>query len=548
MSEGLAAEKAHGASPWAWVAGAAWLWLSLRLAFVALSGNDELNQLAQAWRVAQGDRLYQGVWEFAAPLPLLAAALAFKLAGGPSLLLARMLASLVVALALSGLWRLGRALGLAPWAGALAAWGFAWGAFPGYPAYYHHWCALAALLWALAWGARASQGQAGATAWAASGACAAVAAWCTQSSGPVALGALGLMGLAWAWRGGAWAPAWRAAGAGLAGALGVTALVSAFFAWQGGLGSLWHQVWVWPATHYRLPGGTNDVWPLSDLGAMFFPMWAQAMSPWLWLGRVVGLSTTALLPLVGAFAGAAVVAWRLALLPWHPLSAQAPARLGFALALALVGAMAWRGKADWTHLAEAAPLASLAWAWWASQSAALLARQQALGLRLALLGPTLALGAWLSLCGLDEARALHRAWRAGQVGWSIDAIQRGTPFQQALRQHLRPGGRLWAFPSSGSAYLFGGGRHATRFGLLMPLWDRYNGPEDYEALRADWRAQPPEVVVLVGRTGAKAVLEWGGAPDLGAYRRVGVYPGPPGEEAIPHELWVLGEAGASGGP
>lgn len=314
-------------------------------------------------------------------------------------------------------------------------------------------------------------------------------------------------------------------------------LVTLFFAGQGGAAALWQQVWLWPMAHYRVAGSANEVWPLSDFGDRLLPMWQAAMSPWLWLVKVLATTTTSLVPLMAGLAALLVLPARFLVLKRQPLGPQGPLALTLAFATLLVAYFALRGRADWAHLAMASPFGLWAWAWWAS-NAWKQAPAPSFSAQLASAWPAVAMLLWLGACGLNETREARLAWRQGHVGLGLSAIQRGQPLQVALRQHLAPGATLWAFPSSGASYLFGPGRHATHFGLFLPLWALYQGPEEYKLFRSDWAKRPPDAVLLVGRDAAKAVAEWGGSPTLDGYRKLGVFPGPPGEEVIPHELWL----------
>lgn len=497
-------------------------------------GMDEVGQLAQAWRVAQGARLYQDAWEFAAPLPPHAMALVYAWTG-PSLDLARAVAG---ALALATVWalrRLARDLGAGPWAATAAVLVVAWGCTPWARIAYHHWWAQAFLACGLALLAHREASEEAWWPWLGAALLLSLAGLSTQSLAPVGLAAWLL----------AWALAWAAQGLArpgqvLAGGLVIWALPwAAFalhFAWLGDGWLWWRQLWWWPWHHYRQPASGNAVWPVSDWAALYFPLGARAEPYPVWLARVAsGVGAALALPWMAAVVlGQGALRWRSLLAP-QAAAGRLQAVVGFA-----VVAQAWlwfQGRSDMVHAHMAAPLALVLGAAWASEAWRIAAASALVGSwphrqgLLLLWGLAVASG----LAGWGEWRWLHREglWHPG----GLDAWLRQDPGMVALAKAGGRGRSLFAFPLWGPAYLLGGARPATRFMLLTPQGQRYHGPEEYAAFRADWAQAPPDLVAVLDHSASEAVLAWGGAPDLRGYRLVHQGRTRMGSGWVPLSLW-----------
>lgn len=498
-------------------------------------GMDEANTLATAWRVAQGDRLYQEAWEFIAPWPFEAMALLYGW-WGPSLDLARGVAALWALLTAGVAYRLARALGAGPWWALAAPAAIAWGSTPLALLWYHHGWSQPLLLLALLCAAEAIA-KPKALSWFLAGLCGAAAGLCTQSLTLVAFPALSTAWALWAL-----APQQpgraKAGGALLAGLALPWALTTLAFAWQGGALAFWTQVWWWPATHYRLPGSGNEVRPWTDLGALLFPFGREAMSYPAWLLRGVawgGWSLVQPLAVLGA--------WAACLRVFRPgFSGPWPSPMAWAMAVGLLLQLAvlWRGRSDLAHAQMSSHLACVwlsAWAarLWAEAGPWRDGQGEAPGLLRAV-----ALG-WLALvlaAGGSQAWQLRALVKAGR--WcpgGLDAQLRATPAMQALAQHRRPGDRLFAFPAWGVGYLLGGVKPATRYTLFTRLDDRYYDASEYAAFRADWAASPPDLVALLDVSATEAVPQWGGQPSLQAYRLVHEGRFVLGSQAVPFSLW-----------
>lgn len=450
---------------------------------------DEMDQLYHGLRLLAGEVLYRDFFEILTPLsPWLAAAI-FAVAG-PSLLAARAVTCLAIAVAGWLAYRLVRLTGGGAAAGVLAALALAYGVFRVFPVWNHHWIALPLGLGAVACAMR-GYGDARRRWWLAAGVLAGATAWTTQTDGIVVAlalaGALALWGLLGPtpWRLIGRQAAWLAAGGLAVLGPGVLAL-----AWQGTLAEAWHCVWVWPVSHYRVAGGVNDILVGSDLAALLSP---QA-EPWLgraaFLARVYHVVALYVLTLGAA---ATALAWGLSRLGARRPLGEREARFGL-LALATLGftAAVLRGRSDYSHLALYAP--------WSLVVAALLAD------RLRTLAPAAAgpLVPWLPLGALALFAATGGARFAAEVQLTPDQwlSTRGPDARLAddeairfIRAHTAPGDRIVSLPAGGLHYFYGRPA-ATSMALLLPLHVRYNDEADHRALRDEIRRNRPALVIV----------------------------------------------------
>lgn len=533
--QGLA-EGPPGRTPW-WVTlflfGVAAFW-AIALMGSGHVGMDEAQQLAQAWRLTQGGTLYQSVWEFAAPLPLVAMSWLFAFTG-PSLDVARGVAAALALLSVVASYRLSRLLGAPPFWASLASAGIAWGATPLALLWYHHGWSQALMLAAFVALAEALR-RPQAAPWAAgAGLLAGLATLCTQSLLPVLLGAWGVAALLARWEG-----RWRTVGLEpwllLSGLCLPWALATLAFALQGGALAFWSQVWWWPWLHYVGEASGNLVRPFTDVAELLFPFGREAMPHSVWLGRVVAWVGFAL---VGPVA-CALWLGGLAMGGGKAEAGQAPLRAALGVALCLQLAVVLRGRADLAHFQMSSPLACVflaAWVGpcWVAAAAWAGAPEGRLALRL----PAML---WLVLVLLAGGSSLWSLRQLQQKGlWApgaLDGLQRQEPALKALRQHVPQGGRLFAFPVWGQAYLFGGVQPATRFMLLTRQDYHYHGPEEYAAFRADWAASPPDAVAILDVPASLGVAQWGGQPDLSGYQQVYQGPWRMGSTLVPLSLWT----------
>lgn len=534
-----------------WPAWATWLWalLSLSVALQYLltltSPYDETAQMVQAWRWAQGEVMYRDVFEFAGPLPLAVNALLDALLGYPWMEGTRLLAGCFAAALLWSIARFAWLMGVPPALALAASFGVAFGALPGYRAYYHHWVAWAFVVAAMVVVAKAMlaapRSEASPWPWAIAGALAALASMSTVTMGFLAVGTVGAGALVSAW---CQALSWRRLGLRV-GLLVVAfllpwALLLAYFAWHGAAGAMLHQVWVWPFTHYRSPGNANDVWPLTDLDMRFFPMKYWGVSPWAWAAALITGVGTGVLPFFAGLAAFGVLAAQVWAWLWQGRRPGGVGQAAFMLAVALVleGLHVVMGRGDLSHLRFGAPLAFVAWALWGT-----VCWRQAKALRLgpvalALAVPTLSFLGFTSLATASDWRTFRGEWRAGKVGLGLTERFRSTALVQLLLQHVPPGGRVTVYPGCAPALLLGGAPSGSSFTTLLGPEAKYNDAVEYARFRAEWKARPPEAVVLLSDDAARTLAHFGGEPNLKAYRFWGQFPGFPGDESSVYQLWV----------
>ena len=466
--------------------------LALPYAFAGREFYDELTYLGHGLRILDGQVIYRDFFEFLAPLTSYLAAWLFA-ATGPSILSARLLVTLLVAIAAGLLARLAARLEVTG-AGVLlpgllvAAVGYS--AVPGYS---HHWIVLVPTLGALLAAMSGADDDAPPwTPWLAAGACAGVACLTMQSDGLALAGALG----GWLVLEGLFGPtpattlARRAAGL-AAGALAVVAPAFGYLAWQQALGAAYTDTWWWTHAHYRIPGGLNDVYYMVDLPTLV-PTLDPHFRLWRWYvnaGVVLGV-----LWLPVALAGLSAV--RLAMLVrarrqgerWTP----ATARLALvALASLAVLAVLVRGRADFAHDLYYMPLPWL----YATALAWRLGRRLQAEPPLPWLGAAALVGfglAGLLLAGAAMADDPALRPRAG----GIDAAFRRDPVVRYLHEHARPGDRMAAFPYGGEFYLYGGVRPATRFTFMLLPGEGYYDQADYDTFWGQVRTTHPRFLLI----------------------------------------------------
>lgn len=517
--------------------------VALQLFFNLRPPYDELHEAANAWRWWQGELLYRDVFEFVGPLPLALNALLFGWLGHPQLEASRLVAGGFAAALLFGAARFTGQLGLPASYGVAVAAGIAFGALPGFRAYFHHWLALAFGMWAMVvaahailQGSRASLGW-----WAAAGGLAGLAMLCTGTRGVVVLVAIAGASLVATWAEGLpWRRGLQQGAALLAGALLAWLPFLAYFAAQGAATQFLLQVWWWPATHYGVRGGANDVWPLTDLDMRFFPMKGSGLSPWAWASALVtGVGTGVLIFLAApaaAVQGGAVVA----LAWWKGLRPSRRAQVGLLLAMFLVleALHTLKGRGDLTHLRYAAPLAFVAWALWAHQLVAQARRLPWGSLRVSMLAPAVSLFLFTALATASDWRTFRGEYREGKVGWGLTAQFRDSSLVAQVRQLLKPGGRVVVYPGCAPVALYSGAKLVGPYTTLArPHW-KYHDASDYAAFRQAWRAHPPEVVVISGIQTQETMNDFEGDPSLKGYRFWGRFTGLRGDESSIYWLWA----------
>lgn len=414
---------------------------------------DAFTYLSHGLRLLAGQVIYRDFFEFTPPgAPLLAAAL-FALTG-PSL---RAAMALQAAFLLLGAWllaRLARHLGAGPWAATLPGLALVLALYRFQPHWGYHWLVVPAVAGA-ALAACHGFAEPGRRPWLVAGLGTGLAGLLLHADGVVLLAAL-LGALAADVLVGDFDLRTNARRAGwlLAGATTPLLPVLAWLAWQGALGAMLHDVWVWPFTHYAAPGGPNDIRFLTDLWGFVSPFggrWAGLAE--FYARAYHGLMLPALMvgAAVGALAWAAGVVGRL----FREGRTWTPREAGWGVVgLLAVGflLLAARGRADLVHVALYAYPALVV----ATAAASALARRLA--------APALTVVRWLPLAAValvvvtgtvlwaQELRA-HPTWwlRTG----SPDAHWRQAPLVRWLHDHARPGDRVAAFPNGGFVYFYG---------------------------------------------------------------------------------------------
>lgn len=421
---------------------------------------DELDELYNGLRQVQGEVIYRDFFDFVPPLPQWLAAAVFG-GLGPSLWAMRLLQGLVTMVSGLALYQLARRFELPPPAAAVPALLLVTALFRAYPVYYHHWLALACALAGLL-AVQTRPGLAGLAAGA--------ALLCTQTDGLVALGTLGVVLLYE--RGPRVRLAWLALGFALP-----PALAAAWLASQGALAAAWSDVWLWPLTHYKTPGGFNDVGLLADFQIQLPVIRQDAGTPF-GLARVVWLAGLALLHPLGILAGVALVR-------------RNPSGLAVGALVLAVGQLAacLAGRADHIHLAMYAVPATLlacVGAWH---------RQLRGGSEGQRWLPHVALAA-LALAGLaltGRAAQLHpEQWL---VAAPPDGRLAAMPVIARIKAHTAEGDRIVSLPWGGYHYFYARPA-ATRHTLMLPPSFRYNSADEYAQLRQEIITRRPRLVVL----------------------------------------------------
>lgn len=505
---------------------------------------DEQHYLAQAWRVAQGELLYRDVWEFNTPVPIFIVAAGYWLTGLPSLEMGRLVAAIFAGLLLCSLAYCARMGGATPNQSILASVGVAMGCFPVYRAIYHHWISWGVLVLALAIASKAihlaHESKLARGHWFAAGLAVGLASLCTQSQLVVGGAALFVAALLlWLQQ----IAAWRDFGMRLlccgAGMLLPWLVLILAYATQGAATQMLYQVWLWPMSHYRVPGSGNEVWPFTDIGSYFFPYEQQALSPKAWffaLWAGVGSAALPVLAALGALVGlvVGVTAW----VRGEVFSPRAQVALMWAVVTLLAGVMVFQGRSDYVHFRVAAIPAWAAWAMWSAHLHRVGLATQKRSAMASVRVPALLLALFVGVVTVAELRSFRKAWREGHLAFPLTPLSRDSEAMKTLRAWLPPGGRLAVYPGSGVPYLFGGGRPSSRYTTLTPPSYRYHDAQNYQEFREDLAKHPPDVVVLVHRELAQAVAEMGGQPDYRDYREVARCHGPPGEQVIYYRFLV----------
>ena len=281
------------------------------------------------------------------------------------------------------------------------------------------------------------------------------------------------------------------------GGLGCLAVLVPTLGWfwiNGALGSLFRDVFLWTAGHYRTAGGANAVPLLQDLPSRLAALWAPPgdLSPLRWAplaaaGTMVHAGILGAVCLVGLLwaRGAAALLRRRSFA--SPLAAALMALSVVEFSLFLMG------KPDWLHLVYAMARVGPAWL---------------------LLGPPAAPASsgWRTASGwlLGVFAASGLLFGAGWMllrtpaAWEFtdaDRPVREAPVNRYLRAQdwLLPGDTIAAFPEGGEVYLYVRPA-AIGFTLLYPPGERYHGSEDYEIAAGEILANGPRCIVMTSDT------------------------------------------------
>ena len=471
-------------------AAAATFLLALPVTFSAGTYLDELTYLGHTRRVLAGEVMYRDFFEFLAPLSTYLPVPLFWLVG-PSIVAARLLVDVLLAIAGACLYRLARLQGLPPWAAALPGPLVVATVYLAAPGYSHHWV-VQPFLWGAVLAASLAMERDRAPWWLGCGVLVGLAGLVLQSDGTALVAAL----VAWlaldvlvggrAVARAATRLTWVLAGAALP-LLGV----ALYFAAHGAFGAAIYDTWLWTLSHYKQAGRINDVKLLTDLSPLLATT-LPGFKLWKWYGHAVLVLGTMLLPLAMAgvllarAAGLAGTWWR------GERWGLATARLAFlALVLLALEGVLVRGKADFTHDLYALPASLLvatvlAWRWRALLPGPELAAARALPL-----AALLAFGAvGLAVNGDDYASDPERrlAWDGpeGRVA--------REPVIAYLRAHARVGDRLVVFPL-GSLYYFRALPPATRFTHMLDPAEGYYDRNDFGAFWGEAAVARPRFLV-----------------------------------------------------
>jgi len=437
---------------------------------------DEYTLLSDAVRVAAGQVMYRDFFEFTPPGVIWLAAALVALVG-PKAAVIRAVQYALLVCASWWMQRLARHLGADPWTAALAGLGLFGVCVALNIAYSHHWLALTCVL-ASAHAALTAP-AAGWGRWARAGAWAGLTMAFVQVEGLIALsGMLGFIGMR-AWLAGeAWRPAVRRAACAVAGWAVPVALMLAVLAWQGALAGYVHDSWYWPPTHYRQPGGINDLRWLTDIRDYIGPMQPVRFGQLRWYAEVFHYLFVALVPpgtaLVAFAWGLGLIARRLRTGPGATAQELATGYVGLLAIASMV--VAFKGRVDLSHVAAYAAPALLLLAAAASRlrQAAPLPWTYAATLPTLLLA--LAIGAGFGSSSLNLP-----------TRWGPDAGEqwvRSDPTVAWLRAHARPGDTMIAV-HGGGYYAFNSLPLGARLSTIFQAKDRYYDEDQIAGFWAD---------------------------------------------------------------
>lgn len=282
--------------------------------------------------------------------------------------------------------------------------------------------------------------------------------------------------------------------------MGVSAVLWAPVLLSGGAGEAWRDVVLWPVTHYRQPGNSNDLPVLADLPERLSALWKPLSAAPSVARGVVAMAGTILYAAILAFA-----MWALALALWSLGRAIARRKLpsghvttAAAVVILTAGTFA-AVNPTWVHLVyilvPAAPFMAVAVARGEKSSPA-----PGTSVR----GPLVL----LLVCGFvfnGAALVTHRP-----AGWElvdVDRVDRESPLNRSLRAlpYMQPGDSMAVLPVGGNVYLYTY-RAAIGYTYFFPLEDRYHDLEDNRRVAAEIDRERPKII-LIQRVREKAFLK-----------------------------------------
>lgn len=372
--------------------------------------------------------------------------------------------------------------------------------FPFAPFALHHWFSTAAyfavigVAWVL-W-----EGRQGWARWLGAGLLAALAGWCLQTDGVLALALVVLSALGTA-------PGWKPAVRRLlllgGGVLGGSALLWSPILWAGGLHEAVRDLVWWPLHNYYRAGNQNDSPLLGDLPARFGLLRGLASEFPQPAGALVALAGALLYVVVLASAavcvGLAFYAAALILLRRRP-----PATRIMAVSMATILSLSFfvRLHPTWIHFLYAFVSVFLMWALEGARRSRDSGRRRTAW--------------WVCSVALLAAGVVYhgREW-LGRVpeAWEytdVDRVDRESPLCRSIRslEFLKPGDTIAVFPTGGNVYLYTYPA-AVGYTYFCALEDRYNDEYDHRVVAAQIEERKPKAV-FIHRVKASAFLEDGG--------------------------------------
>lgn len=478
---------------------------------------DEFLNLSHGARLVAGQVIYRDFFEFVTPLSRWIPGWTFAVTG-PSVMAARIVQMAFLIVGSYQAYRLVRTLGVGPWTATLPGLMLILTFYRMDPGYSHHWIVIPFVLGTVQAALRGL--DSGGRRWWVLAGLGLGLTFLTMQSDATILGAalfgwllvLRLLGHG----------TWRMLGARLGwltlgGALPLAAAV-VYFLSQGALQAAWYHIWVWPLSHYKQAGGTNDVRYFTDIVDYVATNTRLWINMPFWYAKVYHvLFLLLLIPASALYA----LTWGIGQ-GWASLYQRRPlaleeARLGL-VALMAIGffLMLTRGRSDVHHASYYALPAALfatvlAHRWRAAMSAPehVLVRQ----LPAAALVLFLATGVALQAVGMAYNQD---AWLRLE---SPDQRIAQAPVFKFLRANTTADDRIIAVPFGG-LYYFYGRPPASRSTLVLPPQWGYTNEDEYREVFREIEANKPKYVIAQGLWGRGVGLSTTMRYDMPGYRQL----------------------------